>query len=698
MRKEQRTNIMAIRGRERERGVVIVLVMLALVLLGAIVFYLFNTGRNLQAKVVTQNAADAAVTAGATEVARAMNTVAMNNVEMTRVIAAINVEDAMPQAIDFVVTHPGEEDHGQLNVLSDVIRWQLNQGVSHYWVRELLEIMYEREQLDGGDYNIRADLDRYTDLDHELRHNALEVIQQTHYDTGEVEPDRRRGRYWQVLESLDQMNQKIMQDLPLRAQTAAVEAAEANIRDSVDGTGVLLPVWEEMPWKRGVFDDFERPVKKGMLPGNDSSRVIVSDRVALGLGQVDHDEERRGPWDTVFGWRVMDADPVYFSGGLGYWPHALENSGRTPEWYRTFGPRERMMQMIPSKRYHRLRYWADVISWLKMGYVWPKVNDDILLVKPDWEADMLSDNERSHDGDNEYIQRILNPQPDDEEKEIRETMFVVCEVKSKVAGSPNNESMRGVTWNYVDRRNTPVPIVRRYPGWVWPTGGSPERMFVSPDPKDPAPIWRKLGPYMWEWQHVMYTDPDGPDRGGDPEVDLPPLRQRNEEGEWEYVAQRLYYRAVFMFVGVNVGLPVKVRDPYAGFSPNDERSPAPIGFDHDKIDVSDEATQDSMHLLSIVRHPNKSAIWPSRFDKNQSYDQHVGLAQARVFNNHSFDLWTQMWHVGLEPVGGMKDWVDQLEDELPQLRQIPVVRDEGLEELLKYMRSVEPLEDVMLHH
>ena len=75
----------------RQRGVVTVITLLAMLLLVGLVFYVINLGRQVNTRVVTQNAADSAAMGGAGWVARSLNVVAMNNVEMARLIAVTNV-------------------------------------------------------------------------------------------------------------------------------------------------------------------------------------------------------------------------------------------------------------------------------------------------------------------------------------------------------------------------------------------------------------------------------------------------------------------------------------------------------------------------------------------------------------------------------------------------------------------------------
>ena len=68
----------------RQRGVVIIIAILAMFLIAGMIGYVFNTGRHAQLREETQNAADATAVGGAGYVARSFNTVAMNTVVASR--------------------------------------------------------------------------------------------------------------------------------------------------------------------------------------------------------------------------------------------------------------------------------------------------------------------------------------------------------------------------------------------------------------------------------------------------------------------------------------------------------------------------------------------------------------------------------------------------------------------------------------
>ena len=64
------------------------------------VVLLINTGTTVNAKIETQNAVDAANVSGATAIARGMNYLARNNVQMAKTLATIAIVRAFKDAIE----------------------------------------------------------------------------------------------------------------------------------------------------------------------------------------------------------------------------------------------------------------------------------------------------------------------------------------------------------------------------------------------------------------------------------------------------------------------------------------------------------------------------------------------------------------------------------------------------------------------
>ena len=48
-------------------------------------------------------------------------------------------------------------------------------------------------------------------------------------------------------------------------------------------------------------------------------------------------------------------------------------------------------------------------------------------------------------------------------------------------------------------------------------------------------------------------------------------------------------------------------------------------------------------IRAVARQRDQALFWPGRFDRDKPSQHTVAIAQGAVFNNHSWDLWTQMW-------------------------------------------------------
>ncbi|MCK4277381.1 MAG: hypothetical protein KAX78_12755, partial [Phycisphaerae bacterium] len=57
-----------------------------------------------------------------------------------------------------------------------------------------------------------------------------------------------------------------------------------------------------------------------------------------------------------------------------------------------------------------------------------------------------------------------------------------------------------------------------------------------------------------------------------------------------------------------------------------------------------------------------SGVWGQRFRNPNPTGSMLTVAQAKVFNNTSWDLWTQDWRVRLAPVTKWGYWVQELGD------------------------------------
>ncbi len=676
-------------SRVRSGGVVMVITLLAIILIASLLFYVFNVGTSVQSRVVTQHAADSAAIGGASQVARSMNTVAMNNVETARLIAAVSYLDGVPLAVDLSITDATESELGDVDALAQAVSGQLRAGVTDVWFARKLREMIDQSNPDS----VIAEQQYMRELDELFRNQPNLIPEMTHYQA----PSGNMGKMHQAMRSMDAHSQAVMATLAESAQTAAIQSVQANLGQEGDATaGLLLPATPYIPWQRGKFADYERPMKYGLLPGSD--RRLDFDGTGIGFGQIDNEEINRGPWDALFGWRTTDRindDPGSIPSTSRLPPQmGRARSGREPEEYRVFGPQHVMLwRTVPGREFSWLRDHLGDIYSCKSSYLW---SDAVSRTVTDskWEIDIDYDDERSSDRNSEYARKY-------DSTEISAVMYVIVEIKSRIKDDPGLPQRQGITWDYVDIPQRRSPRVDYRGGSTIPNTSSHPPYSVDPRSIVSGPTWKKIDDHIWRMSAVYETDPYGPDRGGDPSIGLAPKLSTDDAGNQVYVAQKVYWQVGYMLVGVNVGEQIEVTNPWEGFNKKADDAPAPIDIDHGMLPANNyNARFEYLTFLGVARQSNSPKFWPSRFQGDKPYPYNTAIAQAYVFNNHSWDLWTQAWQANLEPVDvdHFDDWVQKAEDAVNNRPNVSGLESQVIDEMAENLRILEPLAPVMLNH
>ena len=644
----------------------IVITLLAVILLAALVMFVLNLGQQVERRIYMQNTADAAAVSSATWTARSLNTVAMNNIDMARTIALINVLDALPQAAI------NTEDEAK--AFRDRLEEQLARGIG------------------GGPSNLtekvemalRSMLDQFDLVVEETEpvnafFEQIDLPSFTHYN--------RDGALWRKLYALDEMNQAIMANLGKVSQTAGQAGGEINLPRESDAGVVLLPHGPNVPYQRGRFNDFKNPVIWGLLPD-----------------AIDDDQARRGPWDTVFGWRHTDRKReggTYIEGDVG---GAERKQGSTPassgtggssgrtvggttvvSGYSVYGPREWLLDEVADFNdshfvHARLDMWVKEIADIKLDRVWPGSFPHYgHYHNTEWttsytEAKAVAERHRS----TRRLPRIL------------QTAYFVVEIKSKYPrGNPN--FLDDGTWRYVSG-SPRIKFLGKQNGSGHGTGAGPWAGWGGRSPRYDAATWgiEKLNDYVWreEWDYTTQWDT---------EIDI----ERQDDADGNAILQDVYRIDYFIFAGANVAYDQWPTDPFAGFNPNDESSPAPMNLDIAQVDHDNFADRfEHLNYLAVARYTDRPQTWPSKFRGGRPYPNVMAIAQAKVFNNHSWDSWTPMWHARLTPVvdranqRDLEDWVTAAVSNTNEYSSS--AEDAG--EVGRYLESVSPLAPFMLTH
>ncbi len=652
-------------------GIIIVIALFATPLIGGIFAHVINVGRHSARRVLTQHTADATAQAGAGWVARQLNTVSMNNVAMTRLVALVPVLDAIPQATQFAY-----EDQ---KAFHDAIDGQLKRGVGdNRWLDDSLIAMRG---------NFRAELDILEPMHNHFNGGGFDMTTMTHYD--------KDGDIWRAMFALDQYNQVTMANIGPLAQLNAIRGGEVNFADDNErGASMIVPILPQVPHERGYFDDFNYPVRAGILPKRFGKNNI----------RVDDKTTNRGPWDVLYGWRYPVAGQVHgyhvpgkriasmARGGKGSVPIGRGARGgnitvggkfvvtaREPDRYGVHSEYDKMKHRTGSFSHNHLRRsrfgrYANDLADIKMSYAWPGRPIQRYL-DPQWILDF--DKAMKYGDDPNLKKRIV------------ETAFVGAELKSKYPPGHSSFLTPGTFKAVVKSGREDNPFLVRHGG------------FLDPRPWDQYPNVTKIADHIWrdEWVYYVYFDH---------EIGIKP--QRDTTGK--RIEHPVYRIDDFVFLGINVGPHVNIENPFGQASRNKRTSgpPAPMDLDHREFKGKRIAAgREYLTYLAVARREENPLMWAKRFHggKPDAGDSDNGsmyaIAQAHVFNNHSFDLWTQMWHAQLQVIErpnqyNYQNWVNRMSYGAGDVGNAPRLSGSDYQQALEYLIAVEPMAEWSLKH
>ncbi|HET6429042.1 MAG TPA: pilus assembly protein TadG-related protein [Phycisphaerae bacterium] len=655
----------------RCRGQVMFIVLLGTVLLAGLVMYVINVGDRVTRKVQTQNAADSAAMAGASWMARSMNVVAMNNVAQTRMLALVPILDAFPLSAGMA--------HEEVGAWEQCLADQLRRGVPDARLRDGLESLRTR---------MARQRDILAPVDDLLNHSGFQMEEITTWSIRGHAGPAPHGRLWQAAEAMDEFSQVTASSAGLLSQMNASRFGEANTAE----VAFVVPINPELPAARTSFNDFERPVKSGLIP----------DRAY---------PQRLGPYDRLFRWRdyryrdirerdrLVPGRPGHGAirgstgnvdvGGRRRGNSARGNSsnpnahwsyrtiGRVLEGYSVYGPYTWMMRRIhgyAQGQWHNRDYYpgelADTyfhdyirqIADIKLEYMWGSKTAKYLHY-PHWLTD--------------YPQaRTLAAQAaagTPGAPRITRTMYYLVEIRSRYPkGDPNYLS----SGTYVT--NDELPIAMWIDGWA------------------DAADWKipQLSEWVWEDQYSYETTEDW---------DIGIRMQTDATGQ--PVWQKVYMIAQYVFGGIDVGGEVEITDPSNYSDRND--LPAPILMEHPRGDYDvarphhDEGVRRDLYsYLGVASRPDTARTWPARFGSDNPFRGVAAVAQVGVFNTTSWDLWTQDWKAQLVPVTQWGRWMQDMEAGISNASetagQVDPVQVRAIQEYLSKFDEI--MVDQSLHH
>ena len=366
-----------------------------------------------------------------------------------------------------------------------------------------------------------------------------DVAAMTFYQSSEG----KRGDLWEAIESLAAFNEATMQTVGLLAQQNAHRGAQINqVEADLSGGGFLLPFDIDYPVTAGTLDDFRRPVVEGLLPKEQDDPLV-----------------NRGPFDTLFGWRqrrytavrrTIERDVQQDFSNRTWLPQPPNQATvkREVTSYSTWGTYLNMralgMQLgVGPERPERLWFpadpdaagaplspslWARRLSFIvdrKINYLFEGTASNRRIDDPEWVTDY------------EAAQAILE------------------------AGTPRVAYGLYLVFEYdrIDMAQVPGPaeLIR------WGVA-RPERSVLSPP--DSAGHLEKIAEHIWKDERIEVLPAEG-----------------------DGLVRELHTLRYYVFLGINVGEEVEVRNPYNFTQAQRDAMPGPINFTPDQM-PPDETT------------------------------------------------------------------------------------------------------------
>jgi len=637
------------------RGQVIVIVLLAMTLLVGLVFFVYNLGDQVNRRLAMQNTADAVAISGAGWMARSMNTIAMNNLAQARLLGIVPVLDALPLAVEMTLAELPEWEEALTELRDDLDRGSVA-GLS----RDERDILVDAINTLLAPYGKKGQT-------HTTKSDILRALEQLLTETNPPMEDFTRwkisgragsvpqGRLWQGFVGLHNFSLAVADSAGLLAQHNAVRYARAN--GAADGC--LLPAQPSIPARRGEFEDF-KPVLLGRLERDEdgdwsfeetvSQWELASTRVGGAIPDW-ADFHRLGPWGTESLWGLLQrmkwisgggplagsAGNISMSGRLS--GDDLSSPGRSepvapPRWH-TYGPYSWALRTMSG--YHELRgtmfyRYLERLADIKMGYMFEPPDELEEVTLPEWIT--------------EYDQavRIAAATPN----RIRRTRYYMVRILSSVPRG--SRDWLGET-TYTDPQSGRQRTVKTFRSnqndpQVFVPSGWRNLADQGGDKLPGLPIWED------EWV-IKYT-----------ELGLP--AKYDDEGN--ALEQDLHVLDWWIFGGIDVGEDVEVENP-CNYSQAEIAEFGPILLDTEQGDYEPLNPQadsgyrrERFTYLGMASRSTEAGVWPSRFTSAYPGGRMFTFAQAQVFNNVSWDLWTQEWQAQLVPVTKLEDWKRRMAD------------------------------------
>jgi hypothetical protein len=699
----------ASRRSARRGGQILILTLLSMSLLVSLAFFAYNVGDKVNRRLEMQGAADSMAITGAGWMARNMNVVAMNNVGEAKMLSLVPILDTQPQASRLAYNEVKAWEQGLAAIVAQpVMDDQTTAQVQQY--------------LHDGAESLRKRMADQRDILQPYQaaiNPPFDMESITKWRKGAAPPT---GQLWRAAVTMEDFSHAAVETCGNLAQKRGIQLAKA---DSATAA-FLVPVKPEMPAKNGQYMDFQYPIRGYEKVFNEGAELGLTipgtNPPQPGKGGAIPDmtyPHRLGPWARLHRWRDYESafiqtgqvfvpgtegagetrggSSIYGTGGrtVGRSARQRSDNGQPDHWqatgynelnsYTTYGPYTwarryihywaRGTQLEPGKlrdtRYYE--YLRD-IGATKLEYLFG--TGEAMPTKemhaPNWIVG--------------YPQcKAIGEVP---ENQVAFTKYYVVEIASKYPEQSGSFMTPGTF-----RTNGDYPIAWDSPGWVDvanPVGNNPR-----------IPV--KVADYVWKDIDMYESTKD--DQLGIQEQRIPP-----GDPQGEVVWQPVYLYAWFIFGGIDIGGTEEVTNPcnWDQF----DALPKPILLDTSAGDYGGDDPdvawrREKFMFLGVARKSMEAPIWPQRFDDPNPIKGALTIAQAKLFNNKSFDLWTQDWRVSLAPVtrvapaSDTQSWVARLEAGITEAQSTDCVTSDEVQTAFDYLSALDsqvaPLYTFMSH-
>lgn len=664
------------------RGQILLMTMLAITVLAGMIFYVYNAGTQINKRVELQHAADSAAISGTAWMARSMNLVAMNNIQQVKLMSNSLLLDSMPLATEMA--------HNEMSAWDDALLNQLKAGVpEENNVGPLL-----RRGLEFDESFLARQRQMLEAMNNLLNHSDFHMEETTFWRLDENAPVPQ-GSLWKAVAGLQQFSQATVKSCGVLAQSNAVRWGSCGVQ-SPDGPSraelaFLAPVLPTMPTRLGEFRDFALPLIGTEQVRQGEVKVPHIAQGAQGAGGAIPDAaypHRLGPFARLWYWRdaqytvipgtpgtpvtttkrvwippqpaTPPADnisgipedgasldgttgPPLGGGGTparpGHWETVTNTVyvGGTPDTrlligYTTYGPLRPQLEYVRRWCLQNLRYskfddYLTELMRIKLQYMFTEEPQLRRVRRPNWTCNYKECVKRGIDKDQVPLQ----------------TMYYSIRIYSRYPEGGAGWLSPGSYWCNVEDAKLDGAGYRQIPLTCWYKG-----WYDLSKPKGTV-TWTKLMDHVWKRTAVGHTTC---------------LRQIGiEPGTGSHPVYFVEYR---FFGALNVDASVEVRNPYNWRKGEELPRPTVLdtsGEDYDPQNPGKDSPYRRKYFmfLGAARNGADSELWSAQFGKANPSGTLVAVAQAELFNNRSWDLWTQDWQAQLVPVTNWDDWAAQMD-------------------------------------